>query len=252
MPERMLIVEDDATLRRMVAARLAYAGYDVVQAASGEEALERLGDGAFHVVLSDIVLGGVDGLAVLRAARSRPQPPAVVLLTGQATVETAVTALRGGAHDYLLKPCDVEELLVCLAGAARRAAAERRASALLTEPAPQAPPRQHDGTLLIGELQVGSSRHEVRLRGRQVTLTPTEYALLRDLAEHTGQVRRYSEIVARVHQITVADDEARHLLRTHYTNLRQKLSADYFVTDRGTGLMLVPPPPTAYVPHVDG
>lgn len=248
MPERMLIVEDDDTLRRMIAARLAYAGYDVVQAASGEAALELLKCSSFHVVLSDIVLGGLDGLAVLRAARTCPEPAAVVLLTGQATVETAVQALRGGAHDYLLKPCDVDELLVCLAGAAQRTVAERRGATGSGEPAGSTVRRQEDARLVVGELQIGASRHDVLFRGRQVTLTPTEYALLRYLAEHTGQVRRYSDIVAHVQQFTVPDDEARHLLRTHYTNLRQKLSPEYFVTDRGTGLMLVPPPPASQVP----
>jgi len=96
-------------------------------------------------------------------------------------------------------------------------------------------------TIAIGELIVGPSRHEVRFRGLPVALTRVEYALLRHLAAHHGQVRPYDEIAWATHELQLPASEARDLLHTHVTNLRRKLDPAYLLTDAGAGYMLVDP-----------
>jgi DNA-binding response OmpR family regulator len=126
MKTPILLVEDDAKLRRTLAAWISHAGYEVAQAPDGESAIRMLMIESFAVVVSDIVMGGIDGLSVLQAAGRLRQPPAVILLTGQGTLETAMAALRAGAFDYLLKPCNGDELLARIAAAAAHVDAERQ------------------------------------------------------------------------------------------------------------------------------
>jgi len=108
--ERVLVVEDERAQREAIARYLSRAGYAVTAAASGEEALERLGAEAFAVLLTDLRLPGADGLALVRRARARDEEMGVLLMTAYASVESAIEALRVGAHDYLLKPLVLEEV----------------------------------------------------------------------------------------------------------------------------------------------
>jgi len=228
------------------------------------------------VVVADIVLGAVSGIEVLHAARRLETRPAVILLTGYGALGTAIEAVRAGAHDYLLKPCDEDALLASVRAATVQARSERRlreAARVLTGLAPGAPdappaaplaapnmpsamaPRpskdgQTDGpvsaaneraAIAIGALIVGPSRHEVRFRDVPVALTLREYALLRHLAEHPGQVRPYDEIAWAMHGLRLPASEARISLHTHVGNLRRKLDPAYLVTDPGTGYMLTDP-----------
>ena len=131
MKTRILLVEDDAKLRRTLAAWIAHAGYNVTQAPDGETALRLLMVEPFTVIISDIVMGNIDGLAVLQAAGRLQQRPSVILLTGQGTLESAMTALRAGAFDYLLKPCSGSELLARIAAAVTQVEATRQVRAAI-------------------------------------------------------------------------------------------------------------------------
>ena len=108
--ERVLVVEDERAQRDAIAQYLARAGYAVTAAATGEEALARLESTSFAVLLTDLRLPGVDGLALVRRARARDEEMGVLLMTAYASVESAIEALRVGAHDYLLKPLVLEEV----------------------------------------------------------------------------------------------------------------------------------------------
>jgi two-component system response regulator HydG len=121
---RVLLVEDDPDVRLAVAPALSSAGHEVVAVADGAIALERLSVEVFDVVVSDIRLPRVDGLTVFRAARALPTRTDVILMTSFATVSDAVSALKEGAHDYLTKPFDVEELVLRVGMIARRRALE--------------------------------------------------------------------------------------------------------------------------------
>jgi DNA-binding response OmpR family regulator len=266
----ILLVEDDMKVRMALSRRLQYAGYHVTEAADGETAIRLLHEHAFHVVLTDIMLGMVDGIEVLQAARHQPYRPAVILLTGHGALDTSIAALRKGAHDYLLKPCTDDEMLESVQQAMQRHLAEKRlletASLLnnlygtasgdvplpaeLPHPAaaPAAPPpekpahsNENGFFLRIGGLRIGSARNQVSLNEQPLHVTPIEYALLRCLAETPGEVQSYEAIISRTHNYAVSENEAQQLLKPHIRNLRSKLDAAYLVNYRGIGYMLVDP-----------
>lgn len=111
MPQKsLLLVDDEPLIRESLARELASATLAVTVAASGEEAVARLGREWFDVVVSDLVMPGLDGFQVLKAAKSRDRAIAVILLTGFGDMDTAIDALRLGADDFLRKPCEVDEL----------------------------------------------------------------------------------------------------------------------------------------------
>lgn len=263
MKHRILLVEDDDKARRMLAYLLQHTGYHVTQAANGEQALDVLERESFDVVLTDIVMGDVDGIEVLHTARLQPYRPSVILLTGHGTLDTCISALRAGASDYLLKPCTDEDLLACIDRALQRHQAERQLaetahllttlyqppegqrrqrsrgdtqSGIASTSAVAAVPRQ------VGALAIGASRKRVTFDGQLVHLTPIEYALLYCLAETPGTARTYSDIVQHTHNLDLDEAEAQVLLRVHISNLRKKLPTDYIVNHRGTGYMLIDPP----------
>jgi DNA-binding response OmpR family regulator len=122
MAEHILIVEDDTIMRENIAMFLETSGYRVTQAADGETALDllettTLQGGCYDVVVTDIMMGAVDGVQVMEVARKQPYKPEVILLTGHGSLETAMTALRTNAFDYLLKPCRITILIERVAAA---------------------------------------------------------------------------------------------------------------------------------------
>src|SRR6266487_4362311 len=119
---RLLVVEDEANLRLVIQKELQRLGYRVQVAPDGEAALRKLEESNVDVLLCDINMPRVDGIEVLRRVHERPNPPEVIMLTGQATVETAVEAMKLGAYDYLTKPYSITELDLRV----RQAAEKRR------------------------------------------------------------------------------------------------------------------------------
>lgn len=269
MATRVLIVEDDTTARMLLADVLRDANFDVTVAPDGETAIQTLAEQPFDVVLTDIRMRAVDGLHVLAAAKKGPRPPAVILLTGYGSLETSIAALRSGADDYLLKPCEPTDLLACVTRTAQRREEQlRQADAIqfIVEgidrlrgsaspvPAPQrhtpppAPmqyepvaPEQPERYIRVGRLTIDCFRHTAEFDNHPLHLTPIEYALLRCLGEAGGRVLSYSEIVRRTHGHVVDDVEAQLLIKAHIRNLRRKLDPAYLVNVRGTGYVLAPP-----------
>jgi len=109
-PCRVLLVDDDDTFRRVMSAELARRGHDVVSAASGQAALDAVAEAGPDVILLDLRLPDLDGIEVLKRLREREVRAGVVVLTGHGAVDTAIQAIRLGAHDYLEKPCPVEKV----------------------------------------------------------------------------------------------------------------------------------------------
>jgi DNA-binding response OmpR family regulator len=263
----ILLVEDDERARLALGYRLHYDGYHVVQAADGKTAIDLLEQQEFQVVLTDIVLGDIDGIEVLHSARLQSYRPAVILLTGHGTLDTAIAALREGAYDYLQKPCADEDLLKCIESAVQHYNVEyhlTQAATLLTSiyGRPEAPPppadtsssyhprrlpdipnvvRNRSSFITIGKLCIGMSRDDVTFAGQPVPLTPIEYTLLRFLAEQQGNVCTFTEIARHTHRFELDNDEAQKLLKTHIRNLRKKLEPAYLINDRGTGYKLINP-----------
>ncbi|MEG1857538.1 MAG: response regulator transcription factor [Pseudoflavonifractor sp.] len=170
MPEKILLVEDEEKLARVVELELKYEGYDVEKAFNGRTGLEKALSGDFDLVLLDIMLPELSGMEVLRRLRKESQIP-TIMLTARDNVVDKVAGLDSGADDYITKPFEIEELLARIRAALRKH--------------PAAPVGE---TLTAGPLVMNSDRHEVTVNGTPVELTRREFDLLRYLLENKERV----------------------------------------------------------------
>ena len=172
MAERILLVEDEEKLARMVELELQYEGYEVEKAFDGRAGLDRALSGEFDLVLLDIMLPALSGMEVLRRLRRESAMP-VIMLTARDTVVDKVSGLDMGADDYITKPFAIEELLARI-----RAALRKRGSG----------ERPEEPLLSAGPLTMDVERHTVEVDGRGVELTRREFDLLHYLLENKGKV----------------------------------------------------------------
>ena len=170
MPDKILLVEDEEKLARVVELELRYEGYEVEKAFDGREGLEKALSGGFDLILLDIMLPSMSGMEVLRRLRRESQVP-VIMVTARDTVVDKVSGLDSGADDYITKPFEIEELLARI-----RAALRKR------------PARQEGTVLTAGPLTMDPERHEVTVKGTPVELTRRELDLLRYLLENKEKV----------------------------------------------------------------
>lgn len=171
MAERILLVEDEEKLARMVEMELKYEGYQVEKALDGRKGLELALSGAFDLILLDIMLPQLSGMEVLRRLRRESQVP-VIMLTARDSVVDKVAGLDSGADDYITKPFAIEELLA------------RIRAALRGKNGPGGP----GVPLAAGPLVMDVEKHQVAVRGQNVELTKKEFDLLRCLLENKGRV----------------------------------------------------------------
>ncbi len=275
MTSHILIAEDEADLRNVIAYALQRAGYRVTQAESGTAALELLENipstsvEPYDVVITDLVMGHIDGIQVMRAAQTLPDTPAIILLTGHGSLDSAIEAVRLGAFDYLLKPCRIAHLLERLAQAIEwrqerllresEARAWRkmrsafyalddqdmpadnvRASLSFSSHMPPAPePMQR--IISVGELQIDTIKHTIQFQESPVHVTPTEYALLATLAATPGQSVDFDTLIAQMGEHDEPESGSRSLLAWHIGNLRKKIARHYIVSVRRIGYMLTEP-----------
>ncbi len=222
---RLLVVEDFESLRLAVAESLREDGHSVDECAEGPEALVRLVEGSYDVVVLDIMLPGLDGLDVLARARARGCQTAVLLLTARDGVDDRVAGLDRGADDYLVKPFAMAELLARVRALVRRGYGH---------------PTPH---LAIAHLTIDTAAHHVTSGGEPVELTAREYALLEYLALRTGQVVSRTEIWEHLY-----DEESTtisNVVDVYVGYLRRKLEQGghprVIHTRRGEGYVLAEP-----------
>lgn len=203
---RVLVVDDEAGIRRVVRDALERAGHDVETAGDGEEALARFEQGAFDLLITDWNMPGVDGFELVRRVRKRSALP-ILVLTVRQEERDKVRLLDAGADDYVTKPFGVAELV------ARTGALLRRQSR--TDQAPLA---------RFGDVEVDRETRTVRKGEREVHLTPTEFSLLTTLLSKPGAVWTHKQLLAAVWGTTagVTNDT----LRVHMGSLRRKLEDD--------------------------
>ena len=171
MAEKILLIEDEEKLARMVELELRYEGYEVEKAFDGRTGLDRALSGEHELILLDIMLPALSGMEVLRRLRRESQVP-VIMLTARDTVVDKVSGLDSGADDYITKPFAIEELLARIRAALRKRPAAPADAPLLT----------------CGSLVMDVERHTVELDGRGVELTRREFDLLHYLLENKGKV----------------------------------------------------------------
>ncbi len=271
---RVLVVDDEQPVRVTLKEVLSREGYEVLTASSAQEALQVMGDTAIDLVMVDLKMEGMDGLRLMGEIKQQWPETVLIILTGYATLESALKALRCGAHDYLLKPSGPEDIKRSVRGGLGKRWREVRRKDLLAQieagvreltaeglsmeaareleafgdavpGRPESPP-----LLQVGQLVIDLQRHAATLDGRSLNLTPIEFGTLTHLAQQAGRVVTCSTLVKEVQGYDCHEQEARMIMKTHIRHLRQKLESDpsnpeYVLNVRGVGYMLVAPSPEA-------
>ncbi len=220
---RVLVVDDERAIRRYLHAALNAQGYTVYESSSGREALEMTVTNRPDIIILDLGMPDMDGVQVTRHLREWSQIP-IIILSVREQERDKINALDAGADDYLTKPFNSGELM------ARMRAALRHAT--------QAIPEQVFET---GDLSVDFTRRLVRVSSQEISLTPTEYDLLRTLVQNAGRVMTHRQLLRLVWG-NAYENEA-HLLRVNMSNLRRKIEPDptrprYIITEPGVGYRL--------------
>ncbi len=264
---RIMVVDDEAAARISLAEILRLEGYEVATAASGEEALSLLNrTGPYDLMVLDIKMTGMDGLAVTEAVQKQAPDTVIILLTAFGTLETAIQAIRHGAHDYLLKPCPIPEILESVRKGLSKRQQTRQRQHLVSqlqqalselavvegaEPAEEPAVGQGERFTQIRDLVMDRQKHIVTLRGRPLDLTPTEFKVLACLMETPDQVWSPQELVRRAQGYETDAWGARAIVRVHIRRLRKKIEVDpskpkYILNMRGIGYMFASSSPDSY------
>ena len=219
---KILVIDDEPPIRKLLRMGLASQGYDVLDAPSGKAALELLADRPDLVIL-DLGLPDVDGLELLRTLRQRQESLPIVVLSSRGDEAGKVAALDLGADDYVTKPFGMDELLARI-----RAALRHRLQVHGERPVFQ-----------VGELSVDLVRRIVRLGDNEVRLSPKEYELLRLLVQHAGKVLTHRFLLQELWD----EPTDTQYLRVYVRQLRRKIEADperpqYLLTETGIGYRL--------------
>ncbi|BCJ49878.1 DNA-binding response regulator [Actinoplanes sp. NBRC 14428] len=223
--DRVLVIDDDPGIRRLMISALGFAGFDVDAAADLPEALEALARTPPDVIVLDVMLPGSDGFDIIQLLRARSVTVPVLFLTAREAVEDRVRGLQLGGDDYVTKPFSVIEVGARLQALLRRARGTGGAA--------------DDGKLTCDDLVMDVLRHEVHRGGDLIELSPTEYRLLNFLFTHQGQVLSRSQILEAVWQYDFGGEST--VVERFVSNLRRKVDTGrepLLQTVRGIGYSL--------------
>ncbi len=215
MTHKVLIIDDERTLRHFLRLNLQEQGYQVTEAGNGKTAMKLIDRERFEVALVDLHLTDMDGLDIMRYLRKVAPRTSVIILTGYATVDSAVEALRQGAHDYLTKPCNTSELLASVADGIARQSAEP-ADAQVSQPE----------ILEIRKLRLNRTSRQVSRNGEIINLTPTEFDILTVLMQNPNTAIDSITLIKQVRGYEATEPDARAIARVHIHRLRHKLEMD--------------------------
>jgi DNA-binding response OmpR family regulator len=256
----IMVVDDEGVTRVSLSEALRLEGYRVATAASGEEALSVVEKrGPFDLVILDLKMPGMDGLEVAERIYETASDTVIILLTAFGTMETAIEAVRKGAHDYLLKPCPIPEILESVREGLEKRRQEQRRLQLVEqlkqtvsqldsidgrEDADRVIAAEPDRFVTVRDVLVDRKQHIATRQGQPLDLTPTEFSLLSCLMETPDEVWSPSELVERARGYEADTHDARAIIRVHVRRLRKKLEPDpsdpsYVVNVRGVGYMFV-------------
>jgi DNA-binding response OmpR family regulator len=221
---RILLVDDELSVQKLLTYPLRKEGYDVIPALDGREALERLRDDNFDLVVLDVMLPRMDGFDVCRAIRSRSTVP-IIMLTAKTEETDKVLGLELGADDYITKPFSVREF-------------RSRVKAVLRRAALAQPEAQFEEPIDAGDLQIDFEKRSVVVRGEPAQLTYVEFEILAALAQAPGRVFSRTMLLERVWGDAAYRDP--RTIDVHIRHLREKLEAEpktpeLILTVRGVG-----------------
>jgi DNA-binding response OmpR family regulator len=252
MKGRILVVDDEEASRKSLGDILRLEGYQVSVKGDGQSAIDALSEEEFDLMLLDLKMPGMGGLQVLKQASTIAPDTMVIMLTAHGSLESAIEALRQGAHDYMLKPSSPNEILTSVAsGLSLRTDSERKKRLLAQMEASIQELKDAEGVELDQEvtrtlftlgndIKVDLERREVWSGVVKVFLTPTEGKLMRVLLENRGRVLSHRELVFLVQGYQTTDWEAPEIMRPLVSRLRRKLAQfeggnEWIVNVRGTG-----------------
>jgi two-component system KDP operon response regulator KdpE len=221
--QRVLVIDDEETIRRFLRVTLSSQGYTVIEQSSGQGGISSTATEKPDVVILDLGLPDIDGIEVIKLIRQWTQIP-IIILSVRGSESDKIEALDAGADDYLTKPFGVGELL------ARLRAAVRRSASIDNEP-----------VIAIGNLRADLSKRLVMVSGQVIQLTPNEYELLRVLITDAGKVLTHRHLLRTVWGAEYGDEL--HMLHVNISNLRHKIEADparpeLIITEPGVGYRL--------------
>jgi len=226
-PTTVLIVDDEPQIRRVMRTTLTSQGYAVLEAKTGEEALEKLRSDHPGLILLDVNLPGISGLDVCREIRQSSDVP-IIMLTVRNTERDKVQALDAGADDYVVKPFGAQELLARIRAALRRSAPEEATPAFVSD-----------------DLKIDFTKRTVTLHGNPVRLTPKEFELLRQLVANQGKALSHRRLLQAVWGPDYGEET--EYLRVFINQLRKKIEPDprqprYIHTEPWIGYRFEPRP----------
>jgi DNA-binding response OmpR family regulator len=242
-PETILVVDDESSVCTTLEDVLSREGYRCFAATDGHAALDLLDKHSIDLVLLDLRMPQMSGLELMHIVHQRWPNVAIMVLTGHGTLDSAVEALRNGASDFLLKPAIPKDIHASVRRVLTKRRTAMRRRQLLTrievnmreltaaseaEAVPAAPdlrpPQSTEVQLEADGLIIDLHQHRVTYHGDEIALTPIEYSTLVALVRARGRVQSYASIVKRTHGYECSEQEARTLIKTHISHLRQKIT----------------------------
>ncbi len=217
---KILVIDDELEIRRMLRVALGPHGFNIIEAETGEEGLEKAAFARPELIILDMGLPDMDGLAVVEGLREWSNTPIIILSVREQESEK-VAALDAGANDYVTKPFSMAELMARIRAALR---------ALV--------PGQNAPVIRIGDLIMDLSKRLTTVRGQEVKLTPTEYELLKFLVVNNGKVITHKQLLDHIWGVEWRPDP--QYLRVYIGQLRKKIEAnpsnpEYIITEPGVG-----------------
>lgn len=227
--ERILVVDDEASIRRILETRLSMIGYDVVTAADGEEALEVFRKQDPDLVVLDVMMPKLDGYGVCQELRKESDIP-IIMLTALGDVADRITGLELGADDYVVKPFSPKELEARIRSVLRRVARSSHEGIPIS------------GVIQVGDLRIDTNKRQVYKRDERIRLTGMEFSLLELLVSRSGEPFSRAEILQEVWGYTPERHVDTRVVDVHISRLRAKLEDDpsnpeLILTARGTGYL---------------
>ncbi|MEV0130553.1 response regulator transcription factor [Dactylosporangium sp. NPDC050688] len=223
---KVLVVDDEASIRALLSATLRLTGFDVKVATGGREALAAAADYAPDLVVLDVMMPDLDGFEVAQRLRTSGRPVPVLFLTARDSVEDRISGLTVGADDYVAKPFSLEEVVLRIRAILRRSLGEQQQLV-------------DGGVLRYADLEMDEDAHEVRRGGHRVDLSPTEFNLLRYLLTNAGRVVSKAQILDRVWNYDFGGDG--RIVESYVYYLRRKVDKwdpPLIHTVRGVGYAL--------------